>query len=137
MQITPSKSVKYTNKCKVRIIVTGAGLILCIKKLLNVKNNQKSSHKEIMCCRTCHLFSETQEHILHCSIIRESEIFGSMDNHEKLVKIYHLMVQARIEFKSYWIFPFTKWRTQAPAVLLRCIWHCTLSLYFVSWDINK
>ena len=101
-------SAKYlfSKKLNVREIQT---LFRLRSRTLNVKDNHKSSYKENMWCRTCHLFSETQEHILHCSIIRDkvkhlsidfnsvsyNMIFGSMDNQEKLIKIYQIMVQAR------------------------------------------
>ena len=96
----------FSKKLSVREIQT---LFRLRSRTLNVKNNHKSSYKENMWCRTCHLFSETQEHILHCSVIRDkvkhlnidfnsvtyNMIFGSMDNQEKLVKIYQIIVQAR------------------------------------------
>ena len=96
----------FSKKLSVREIQT---LFRLRSRTLNVKDNQKSSYKENMWCRTCHLFSETQEHILHCSIVRDkvkhlsidfssvsyNMIFGSMDCQEKLIKIYQIMVQAR------------------------------------------
>ena len=80
-------------------------------RTISVKDNQKSSFKDNMWCRTCFLFSETQEHILQCSVLRDKVqhlsidfssveykmIFSNLDNQEKIVKIYHLLVQARCD----------------------------------------
>ena len=55
------------------------------------------------------MFSETQEHVLQCSVLRDQVqhlnidfssvdykmIFGNLEKQEKIVKIYHLLVQAR------------------------------------------
>ena len=74
---------------------------------VNVKNNSKSSFKNDMWCKTCLLFTETQEHVFMCTAIRsklDSEnfiglkyemIFGTLKDQEKFTKVYHLMLKAR------------------------------------------
>ena len=39
--------------------------------MVDVKENFKSSNNENMLCRLCSTFSETQQHLLDCSLIRE------------------------------------------------------------------
>ena len=70
-------------------------------RTINFKENQKSSFKDNMWCRTCFLFSETQEHVLQCSVLRDQVqhlnidfssvdykmIFGNLEKQEKIVKI--------------------------------------------------
>ena len=48
-------------------------------RTISVKDNQKSSFKDNMWCRTCFLFSETQEHILQCSVLRDKVQHLSID----------------------------------------------------------
>ena len=72
-------------------------------EMINVKNNFKSSHIENMWCRTCQLFSETQEHLYYCSTLRSHLIYvnfaeysfnmiiGNIEQQEKFVKVYHVI----------------------------------------------
>ena len=40
-------------------------------QMIDVKQNFHSSNDDNMWCRTCHLFAETQQHLVNCSPIRE------------------------------------------------------------------
>ena len=74
---------------------------------IDVKGNMSSSFKDRMWCRTCYLFSESQEHLLQCGEIRNNlknvdfssvkyeMIYGSLKNQENIAKVYHLILQAR------------------------------------------
>ena len=76
-------------------------------RMINVKNNSKTSNSEDMWCRTCSLFCETQEHLYICSEIRKHlpnvkfENFNydmlkrKVEEQEKFAKIYTLILQAR------------------------------------------
>ena len=90
---------------------------LCVKEIqtlfklktqmINVKQNFKSSNTNNMWCRTCFLFSETQEHLYACGEIRKHlphidfTIFnykmlrGSLSEQEKFTKIYQLILETR------------------------------------------
>ena len=61
----------------------------------NVKNNFKSSHIENMWCQTCHLFSETQEHIKKTSEYSYNMINGNIEQQEKFVKVYQVILDMR------------------------------------------
>ena len=96
----------FSKKINVKEIRT---LFRLRSRMINVKGNQKSSYKNNMWCRTCQLFSETQEHILQCSAIRDKVnhlnidfslvdykmIYMNLESQEKIAKVYHIMVQAR------------------------------------------
>ena len=76
---------------------------------VNLKDNHKSSHRENPWFQTCFLFSETQEHILECTPIRNKVkqlnldfksvnyqvLFWSLLNQEKLAKVYKILLEAR------------------------------------------
>ena len=74
---------------------------------IDVKGNMSSSYKENMWCRTCFLFPESQQHLLHCSDIRlklpdidfskvrYEMIYENLKNQECIAKLYHLILQAR------------------------------------------
>ena len=88
---------------------------LCVKEIqtlfklktqmINVKHNFKSSNTNNMWCRTCSLFSETQEHLYYCSEIRKhlpnidftkfnyKMLKGSLAEQEKFAKIYQLILE--------------------------------------------
>ena len=77
-------------------------------KMIDVKENFKSSSTNSMWCRVCYLFRETQHHLLDCSPIRTklkdiinfeslsyNMIFGSLKNQEKFAKNYSIILSAR------------------------------------------
>ena len=78
-------------------------------RCINVKGNQRSAFRNNMSCRTCFLVPETQEHVYHCSVIRNKVsffnfesvkyemIFGNLSEQENFTKIYHTMIQARTD----------------------------------------
>ena len=81
-------------------------------RTISVKDNQSSSYKGNMSCRTCFLSPETQEHVFLCSEIRKmlpdinydevkyQMIFGKLEDQEKFTKIYHLILEARTDMMS-------------------------------------
>ena len=78
-------------------------------RMINVKDNCKTSYKENMWCKTCLLFSETQEHLFLCSGIRKHLKNIKFDNYcynmldrnlveqEKFAKIYTLILETRTD----------------------------------------
>lgn len=77
-------------------------------RMIQVKANYANGNKDDMWCRLCLLFSETQQHLLECPVIRihlrntinfsELDIemvFGTISNQEKFTKKYHLIMQKR------------------------------------------
>jgi hypothetical protein len=78
-------------------------------RTIDVKQNQSSSFKENMWCRTCCIVTETQQHIYECFEIRKhvdyldldacryEMIFGKLDEQVKFAKNYHLMWNARAD----------------------------------------
>ena len=77
-------------------------------RMIDVKGNFSSTHINNMWCKLCHLFTETQQHLLECPEIRlrtknlinfkEAEyemIFGNIKNQEKIAKIYKIIIEAR------------------------------------------
>ena len=80
--------------------------------MINVKDNCKTSYKENMWCKTCLLFSETQEHLFLCSGIRKHLKNIKFDNYcynmldrnlveqEKFAKIYTLILETRTDILS-------------------------------------
>ena len=78
-------------------------------RTIDVKQNQSSSFKENMWCRTCFIVTETQQHVYECFEIRKhvgsldfnacryEMIFGELDNQVKFAKNYHLMWKARAD----------------------------------------
>ena len=81
---------------------------------IDVKGNMSSSYKENMWCRTCFLFPESQQHLLHCSDIRlklpdidfskvrYEMIYENLKNQECIAKLYHLILQARSDILNTW-----------------------------------
>ena len=77
-------------------------------RMINVKNNFGSS--DDMWCRLCHLFTETQQHLLECPVIRiktkhiinfknldHNMIFGTLENQEVIAKNYQIILKARTD----------------------------------------
>ena len=77
-------------------------------KMIDVKDNFSSSHTNNKWCKTCFLFSETQQHLVDCPTIRQklkglvkfenltyNMIFGSTKNQEIFAKNYTLILNAR------------------------------------------
>ena len=77
-------------------------------RMINVKANFKSSHTNNMWCKLCLLFTETQQHLLECPVIRIKTkhlinfkdisydmIFGNIGNQETIAKKYQIILKAR------------------------------------------
>ena len=77
-------------------------------RMVSVKGNFSNGNKDNMWCKTCKLFSETQKHLLDCPVIRlrtknvvnfqevsPQMMFGTIQNQEKIVKSYHIILEAR------------------------------------------
>ena len=77
-------------------------------RMVDVKENYKNANTNNMWCKLCHLFVETQQHLLECPVLRAelktiinfqeldtSMIFGSLMNQEKFAKKYHVILQKR------------------------------------------
>ena len=87
-------------------------------RMVEVEDNFRNSHTENMWCRLCHLFTENQQHLLECPVIRVNlkdiitfqeldikMIFGKICNQEKFVKSYHTILQKRNDLveKDKWM----------------------------------
>ena len=81
--------------------------------MINVKENFKSSHEDNMWCKTCLLFTETQQHLIDCPKIREKlrglvkfsnlsidMAFQSLKNQEEFARIYNMVINARSDIIS-------------------------------------
>ena len=102
-QFKPADYLFSQNLCKDEIQT----LFKLRSRTIDVKQNMESSNKNMLWCRTCFLYPETQKHIFHCADIRTNVeyqnfegldydmIYGGIDNQEKFVKVYYLMLQAR------------------------------------------
>ena len=79
-------------------------------RMMDVKGNFSSAHTNNMWCKLCHLFIETQQHLLECPEIRlrtknlinfkEAKyemVFSNIKNQEKIAKIYKIIIEARKE----------------------------------------
>ena len=77
-------------------------------RMVQVKGNFANGNKDNMWCKTCKLFTETQEHLVECPAIRLRTkslinfqevscemIFGTIKNQEKIAKSYHIILEAR------------------------------------------
>ena len=76
-------------------------------RTIDVKDNQESSYKNNMWCRTCCLVKESQEHIFECHAIRKTlnylnfqsynyqMIFGKLEDQVKIAKLFQLVLNAR------------------------------------------
>ena len=104
--LTPAEYLKSKNLSKEEVQT----LFKLRFRMINVKQNFKSSHKENIWCRTCYLFPESQQHLTICSAIKSrmkhlinfSEldhqmIFQNVERQEKFTKNYLLILKAREE----------------------------------------
>ena len=79
-------------------------------RMIDVKDNFKSTNRNNMWCKTCQLFIETQQHLIDCPEIRiktkhlmkhkelnYNMISGPIEQQEKFAKKYHLILKARKE----------------------------------------
>ena len=76
-------------------------------RTIDVKDNQESSYKNNMWCRTCCIVKESQQHIFECHAIRKKlhyvnfqncnyqMIFGKLDDQVKIAKLFQLVLNAR------------------------------------------
>ena len=77
-------------------------------RMVDVKQNFKHGQEENMWCKLCHLFVETQQHLLECPVIRSElkkiinfqeldigMVTGNISKQEKIAKKYHLILQKR------------------------------------------
>ena len=82
-------------------------------RMIDVKDNFKTSHKNNTWCRNCYLFRETQQHLVDCPAIRRrlngivkfenmhySMIFGPLKNQELYAKNYTIILSARDDLLS-------------------------------------
>ena len=81
--------------------------------MIDVKENFKSSHEDNMWCKTCFLFTETQQHLIDCPKIREKlrglvklsnlsidMAFQSLKNQEEFARSYNMVINARSDIIS-------------------------------------
>ena len=81
--------------------------------MIDVKENFKSSHEDNMWCKTCLLFTETQQHLIDCPKIREKlrglvkfsnlsidMAFQSLKNQEEFARSYNMVINARSDIIS-------------------------------------
>ena len=76
-------------------------------RTIGVKDNQESSYKNNLWCRTCCIVKESQQHIFECHAIRKKlhyvnfqncnyqMIFGKLDDQVKIAKLFQLVLNAR------------------------------------------
>ena len=77
-------------------------------RMVDVKQNFKHGQEENMWCKLCHLFVETQQHLLECPVIRSElkkiinfqeldigMVTGNISKQEKIAKKYNLILQKR------------------------------------------
>ena len=92
-------------------------------RMINVKQNFKSSHKENIWCRTCFLFPESQQHLTICSVIKSrmkhlinfneldhQMIYQSLERQEKCTRNSLLILKAREEIISENEFSSWRWK---------------------------
>ena len=99
-------------------------------KTLNVKLNFQSkdnAHLQENLCRTCHLFPETQGHLLQCpqivpklniicpvkSSFEENWMYGSIENQIKISRIYIQILDIRNSILENELQSVTDWPVQA------------------------
>ena len=99
-------------------------------KTLNVKLNfqpQENAHLQENLCRTCHLFPETQGHLLQCpqivqhlnticpvkSSIEENWMYGSLENQLKISRIYIQIMDIRNSILENELQSVTDWPVHA------------------------
>ena len=79
-------------------------------RVIDIKENYKSSYQQNMWCRTCFLFRESQPHLLQCpaivnklkseidfKIIDYNMLFSSPANQVKIAKIYTIILKTRLD----------------------------------------
>ena len=105
---------------------------------IDVKDNMSSSFKDRMWCRTCYIFSESQEHLLQCgeiinnlknvdfSSVKYEMIYGSLKNQENIAKVYHMIIQARKDILNNLLAIFT-FTAEGPLHQLQFNWDATNS----------
>jgi hypothetical protein len=76
-------------------------------RTIDAKDNQESSYKNNMWCRTCCIVKESQQHIFECHTIRKKlnylnfqncnyqMIFGKLEDQVKIAKLFQLVLNAR------------------------------------------
>ena len=77
-------------------------------RMVDVKANFSSANTNNMWCKLCHLFPETQHHLLECPEIRirtknlidfkeidYQMIYGNIKNQEKIAKTYQIILEKR------------------------------------------
>ena len=83
--------------------------LFCLRsRMIDVKANFSSANTDNMWCKLCHLFTETQRHLLECPVIKSRTknvidykgvdyqmIFGDIKNQVKIAKIYQTILEAR------------------------------------------
>ena len=82
-------------------------------RMISVKMNFKSQHKENIWCETCQLFPETQQHLTVCPVIKEKcsqlidyskmnhqMIFQNISRQEKFAKNYLVLLKSREDIIS-------------------------------------
>ena len=80
-------------------------------RMINVKMNFKSSYKQNIWCETCHLFPETQQHLIVCPVLKmnlkhlvdfscldEKMIYQNIVRQEKFAKNYLVILKSREDF---------------------------------------
>ena len=107
-------SYMFSRKLNVEEIQT---LFKLRTRTIDVKNNQESSFKGDIWCRTCSLFPESQKHIFECyeiikqlmyltfSEVKYEMIFGRLEEQEKFAKIYKIMLSTRSDIIKTCISP--------------------------------
>ena len=108
-KLTPAKYLFSTKLCHEEIrTLFGLGC-----STIDAKLNMLSSFKENKWYRTCFLFPESQEHLFSCLDIREKlkdvdfiglkydMTYGHLHEQETIAKVYHLILQARIDILNY------------------------------------
>ena len=81
--------------------------------MIDVKENFKSSYKDNMLCRLCLLYSESQQHLLDCHIIRDKlkgvvryenlnleMMYQSIESQEIIAKSYTIILNTRRDLLS-------------------------------------
>ena len=109
LQITKFQSAEYlkSNQLNLEEVQT---LYKLRNRVIDLKENFKSSYQKNMWCRTCFLFNESQSHLLQCPAIvkklkneidfksiQYSMLFSTIDDQVKIAKIYTVILKARLD----------------------------------------
>ena len=78
-------------------------------RMIDVKGNFSSCYTNNIWCKLCNLFTETQQHLLECTVLRirtknisnfkevdHNMIFCSLKNPDKVTKIYKILIEEKI-----------------------------------------